>query len=108
MDKALAQIEANPAEWDQGHWVCRTGCCFLGTATLVADDRFPNLPELDRVFSHTSVSWDEVFGPTADQMGLHSDHPIFNANNELDDLRDYREVYAAHLEDIEESTNDHL
>jgi len=36
MNLTLAYIEANPKEWNQETWRCKTGCCFAGTAAMLA------------------------------------------------------------------------
>lgn len=49
LKETLAHIEANPQEWEQGAWRCKTGMCFAGHAAALAGGQwlFPNAEELD-------------------------------------------------------------
>lgn len=97
---ALDYIERHPEEWNQRIFRCRTGCCFAGHVMLLGGAKWLNPVEESQFAQSESVVYfddegkrvisfvDTVangflgFGYTSKKM-----HPLFNASNDLEDLR---------------------
>lgn len=94
LQRTLAHIEAHPEEWNQGTWRCGTAACFAGHAAILAgaqwaEPDYETAPWLDNEKVITpSGERREVFDYAPEVLGLaHHSHPLFNASNDLEDLR---------------------
>lgn len=104
LKQTLAHIEANPLTWEQTSFRCGTGMCFAGWAAQLSgctwltndpDDMYGDfvIAEPDDEQVSDEVDGKQVIGVrfrAARVLGIDLDRAeeLFEAHNELDDLRD--------------------
>jgi hypothetical protein len=102
--QTLAHIEAHPEDWNQGSWRCDTAACFAGHAALLAGATWAHRAEdgvdLENLADIDPEAYEAVCPPRAEGTVRVSTYAqqvlgiklgdaarLFEATNELDDLR---------------------
>lgn len=106
---ALEHIEKHPEEWRQEDWRCGSACCFAGHAARLAgctwvfsgaevdaDDGWSHhgawarqqmMVDAAGAEASGQVHAMDALGLSRDRRALFTDHPLFEPDNTLSDLR---------------------
>jgi hypothetical protein len=95
--RALKAIEANPQEWDQDAWRCKTGMCFAGFVAYAAGATWDSPAKHDLTVRTPNGGTAYVAGFAACELGFYNEDSegavrLFSAYNTIEDLQSLIDV----------------